>query len=75
MLRWQMYLKSFLMEDNDQLVMHNHYILVGIGSDHIKFNTLKPRQNGQHDNFFKCIFLNENNCVLVHISLKVVTCT
>ena len=30
--------------------------------DNDPFNTLRPRQNGQHfpDDIFKCIFLNEN---------------
>ena len=38
------------------------------------FNTLRPRQNGQHfaDNILKCIFLNENVWIPVKISLNVV---
>ena len=39
-----------------------------------RFNTLWPRQNGCHFtyNIFKRIFLNENCCVLMKISLKFV---
>ena len=35
-------------------------------------NSLRPRQNGRHfeDDIFKCIFFNENCCILVNISLK-----
>ena len=38
----------------------------------VSFNTLRPRQNGQHfpDVIFKCIFLNENVWILIKISLK-----
>ena len=38
------------------------------------FNTLRPRQNGHHfaDDMFKCIFLNENVCIPIGISLKFV---
>ena len=38
------------------------------------FNTLRPRQNGRHfaDDIFKCIFLNENVCIPIKISLKFV---
>ena len=41
---------------------------------HASFNTLRPRQNGRHfvDDFFKCIFLNENVCIPIRISLKFV---
>ena len=37
-------------------------------------NTLRPRQNGRHftDDIFKCIFLNENTCISLEISLKFV---
>ena len=37
-------------------------------------NTLRPRQNGRHfpDDIFNCIFLNENVCILIKISLKFV---
>ena len=36
------------------------------------FNTLRPRQNGRHfpDDIFKCIFLTENVCISIKISLK-----
>ena len=35
-------------------------------------NTLRPRQIGRHftDDFFKCIFLNENIRIMIKISLK-----
>ena len=38
------------------------------------FNTLRPRQNGRHftDDIFKCIFLSENICISIKISLKFV---
>ena len=37
-------------------------------------NTLRPRQNGRHfaDDIFKCIFFNENEWILLLISLKFV---
>ena len=39
-----------------------------------QINTLTPRQNGRHsaDNIFKCIFLYENCCILITISLNFV---
>ena len=35
-------------------------------------NISRPRQNGRHftDGIFKCIFLNENACISINISLK-----
>ena len=35
-------------------------------------NTLRQRQNGNHfrNDIFKCIFLNENVCILIRISMK-----
>ena len=38
------------------------------------FNKLRPRQNGRHfpDDIFKWIFLNENVCISINISLKFV---
>ena len=38
-------------------------------------STLRPRQNGRHfaDDIFKCIFLNENVCISLKISLKFVS--
>ena len=40
----------------------------------LPFNTLRLRQNGHHflDDIFKCIFLNENDWILIKISLKFV---
>ena len=37
-------------------------------------NTLSPRQNGRYliSDIFKCIFMNENFCILIRISLKFV---
>ena len=37
-------------------------------------NTLRPRQNGRHfaDDIFKCIFLNENVCIPIKISMNFV---
>ena len=39
-----------------------------------KINTLRSKQNGRHfpDDIFKRTFFNENNCVLIKISLKYV---
>ena len=38
------------------------------------FNTSRQRQNERYtaDNIFKCIFLNENACISLKISLKFV---
>ena len=38
-------------------------------------NTLRPGQNGRHsaDDIFKCDFLKENFCILIHISLEFYT--
>ena len=43
-------------------------------SNIVAINTLRPRQNGRHfaDDIFKCIFVNENVCILIKISLKFV---
>ena len=40
----------------------------------ITFNTLRPRQNGNHfpTDIFKCIFLNENMWIVIEILLKFV---
>ena len=40
----------------------------------VTVNSLRLRQNGRHfpDNIFKCIFLNENVCISLKISLKFV---
>ena len=40
----------------------------------VLFNTLGPKQNGRPfpDDIFKCIYLNENVCIVVNISLKFV---
>ena len=40
----------------------------------LRFNTLRPRQNGRHfaDDIFKCIFLIENVKISIKISLKFV---
>ena len=37
-------------------------------------NTSRPRRSGRHfaDDILKCIFLKENNCILIRISLKFV---
>ena len=37
-----------------------------------KVNTLRSRQDGHlfADDILKFIFLNENHCILIHISLK-----
>ena len=40
-----------------------------------RFNTLRPEQNGCHfeGNIFKSIFFNEDCCILILISLKLIT--
>ena len=47
------------------------YCSKGVLSRH-SLNTLRPRQNGRHfpDDIFKCIFLTENVCISIKISLK-----
>ena len=37
-----------------------------------RYNTLRPRQNGRHfpDDIVKWIFLNENACISIKISIK-----
>ena len=44
------------------------------GNEQSTVNTLKPQQNDHHfaDNISKCIFLNENYCILIKISLRFV---
>ena len=39
-----------------------------------RLNTLRPRQDGRYfaDDIFKCIFFNENGCILIKCSLKYV---
>ena len=39
------------------------------------FNTLRPRQDGRHfpDDIFRCIFFNENCCILIRFSLRYVS--
>ena len=39
------------------------------------FNMLKPEQNGRHftDDISRCISLNENDCILIPVSLKTVS--
>ena len=46
----------------------------GIDYSFLMFNTLRPRQNGRYfpDNISKRIFLNENCCILMKMSLKFV---
>ena len=39
-----------------------------------QINSSPPGENGRHfaDNIFRCIFVNENFCILIKISLKFV---
>ena len=41
----------------------------------LELYTLRSRQNGRHvaNDVIKCVFLNENCCISIHISLKFVT--
>ena len=52
-------------------------MLLAMWSSHLGggFNTLRSRQNRHHfaDNIFQCVFLNENCCILIELSLKFVT--
>ena len=45
-----------------------------ITARHCSLNTLRPRQNGRHfaDDYFKCIFSNENVRITIKISMKFV---
>ena len=56
-------------------VMACHLLCVKPLPEPIMFNTLRPRQNGCHfaDDSLKCIFLNENVCISIDISLKFVS--
>ena len=49
--------------------MLNHMTL-----HYFEVNSSPPGQNGHHfaDNIFRCIFVNENFCILIKISLKFV---
>ena len=40
----------------------------------VELTNLSPEQNGHHfaDDIFKCIFMNENLCILIQISLNFV---
>ena len=61
----------FLMSQTSQFLTWQDCCLRNIGSHpgHARLKTFSPRQNGCHfaDNIFKCIFFNENYCI---ISLK-----
>ena len=54
---------------NERKEMHR-----GCYSAYLRFDTLRPRQNGRHfaDDIFKCIFLNENVWIPIKFSLKFV---
>ena len=58
----------------DSCIGPAHFSLARDNWSIISVNTLRPRQNGRHfaDDIFKCIFLNENVCILIKISLKFV---
>ena len=56
--------------DQNHVVTH----VIGCVWGMFGFNTLKHEQNGRRfaDSIFKCIFVNENVCILIYISLKCV---
>ena len=43
-------------------------------NNHVVFNSSPPGQNGRHfaEDNFKCIIVNENVCILIKISLKLI---
>ena len=49
----------------------------GGSTDYTESNTLRLKQNGRRfaDDVFKCIFVNENVCILITNSLKFVQLT
>ena len=53
-----LHINPFLIESSNELLTH-----------------LPPGQNYRHfaDDIFRCIFVNENFCILIEISLKCVT--
>ena len=61
--------------------VNHHYFLSSTTKQSIDYmvdwpvNTLRLRQKGCHfaDSTFKCIFLNENHCILILISLRFVS--
>ena len=59
---------------NDGTEVVGEYNTVSSGMMYMQINTLRPRQNGRHfaDDIFECIFLNENVCIPIKISLKFV---
>ena len=65
---------SIIFVSYNGLVIH-HLCIAQIWVARLQWvNILKMRQNGCHytDNSFKCIFLNENVCISIKISLKLV---
>ena len=48
-------------------------MLIKVFCNCLSINTLSPKQNGCHfaDNSFKCIYLIERVCILIHITLFV----
>ena len=61
----------------NKMKLINKHLLVPLSCLHLpfpRFNTLRPRQDGRHfpDDVFKWIFLNEEVCISVKISLKFV---
>ena len=64
--------------DEYQIPSHPHVPVYHKGwskQGHMNINTLRPRKNGRHfaDDIFKRIFLNENVCILLKISLKFIS--
>ena len=62
----QHYSDSVITQIKTQVFTHN--------TNPISHNTLRPRQNGRHfaEDVFKCIFCNQNLCILIKILLKFV---
>ena len=81
-----MIFKCLCRDLNDSMYNTRRYQDLGIGfwwnnkqyvsrmSTNLRFNNLRPRQNGRHIayNIFKCILLNENFWIPIKISLKFV---
>ena len=51
-----------------------HWTQQWVANVYMRFNTLRPRQDGGHfpDDVFKCIFMNENAWISIKISLRFV---
>ena len=70
--RWNLLMPTLQISGSDLNEVIGYYYS-GHNNDG-SLNSLRPRQGGRHlpDDIFKCIFLNENELILIKISLKFV---